>query len=201
MPYGQTSTLMKTALAPGYFVKAVNAPNVIVPGASALVLGLGGRFFLGGKANLWTGLASLGLLGLAAYGVSQNFKALWAEEADKGPAQAGLIVGKTVTATNREILKKAERGEPPLDTEAVQTLANYACYENARLANAKTWWWNRVRDPVRDCGQTPEDIPLLKKAFDAIPRTTRSRLNAAYRSPYGSLKHLGDPNVPWNGGR
>ena len=195
--YGDTSTLMKAALAPGYFVKAVNAPNVLVPGGAALVLGVGGRLFFGGKANLWTGLASLGLLGYAAYSISENFKALWAEEADKGPAQAGAIVGTTVANT---AVKIAQGTAAITDQDRQQVLANYSCYENARLANAKAWWWDRVRDPLKDCGLTPDQLTKVKAGFAKISRTDRARINAAYRSPYGSLKHLGDPSVPWNEG-
>lgn len=194
---GQYGLMPKAMLAPGYFVKAVSGPNVVIPAGAALVLGVGGRLFFGGKTSLWTGIASLGLLGVAAWGVRNNWMALWAEEADKGPAQAGARVGESVAQTARKI---SANPESAADSDKRQVLINHSCYENARRANARVWWWDRVRDPLADCGLTEAQRDDMLTAFKQISRTDRARLSTAYRSPHGSLKDLGDPNVPWAGG-
>jgi len=178
--------------------ESVTHKNVMAPALGGLAAGLGARV-AGLRGGLRTGaqLASLGALGFAALGFYRNYQQARAASQDTGVARAGKIVGTTVATAAERIVDDKTRGGQPGDSDMVQVLQNYSCYENARRAKASASWLdtvlnrnNAIRNPLLDCGLTAAQAAVVKSAFDKISRADRARLAGAYR-PGQSLEDLG----------
>lgn len=173
---------------------ALKETSVWGSAVAGVAVGMGGKLAgLTGRSRNVTGWLSLGAFALAGINYARHYIAISNELKTRGAAAVGPATVKGALENAKEVIANPQAAT---EKDMRGTLAQYACYENARRAQASEGWWfritgNTVRDPLKDCGMTKEQAAIIKAAFEKISRADRRRLGGNVYKPGGSLEDLG----------